>query len=176
MFWYLVLEGRGDGRYVGLGGDAWPLEGGSQSAAARRLHDRLMQEREEVLIAGESFGYLCVNTALATEYYELASTSLAGRLAFVEVSVGPTIAAHGLDIGRASGGYSAIESELLVEPEAAQFRQRLNAHELFASREDALEYLEARKGFKAFEHLEVLDQYSLCAIRILSMREGTGAK
>lgn len=140
--------------YCGLGGDVWPL-GEHGSAQAIAVHDGLMSSRRYVRV-GDYEEAVCIDRDLAIGYAATA-TALGIAASVIECTESPDAFCEGFDIGNPTGGYSLIESEILVRDDA---HRTLNSLGLFPSRGAAEQYLVFRRD----ENLEEADDLSIVGI------------
>lgn len=146
--------------YAGLGGNVWPLDDAVNSKASE-VHSRTLRLREYVSVCGGE-ELLCTDASAAEEYFNIASTLMRNLwLLRVSTAAHSCCATMGFDIGFPQGGFSLIETEILVQALATS---ELNSSSLFATVNDAKTYVEARKSNDA---LEQLDGVSIVSIEIL---------
>ena len=113
--WYLVKSntrpwessygGFLQGEYLGLGGNMWPID---------ELHEELLRKREYVRLHDGQEIFVITNIDHARQYFNQAN-----RLGFAAVLLevsdpSGTRNQDGYDFGDPEGGYSLVESELLV--------------------------------------------------------------
>jgi hypothetical protein len=135
--------------YGGLGGDVWPIESNSKNSL-KELHRKILDSRTHVSFES-SVELLCTNYKIAEEYY-LSLKNLLNNVWFLEVSNINNLNSNiiGLDIGYYSGGYSIIESELIIQ---SMKGPSLNKWGLFYSLNDALEYSDMRSNNEELEEI-----------------------
>ncbi|MBI2566788.1 MAG: hypothetical protein HYV63_07145 [Candidatus Schekmanbacteria bacterium] len=158
-----AMQGGG-ARYCGLGGDVWPLDGAAGDRA-RGAHDRLMSRRA-YLELGDGSGFMaCTDLASAREYLAVAREILPDCMlvGLDEGRLGE--AALGFDLGAPAGGYSVIESEIIIAaPHPERARPQLNELGLFATLSALESYLAARSDDPS---LEEIDSCAAVAVRLV---------
>ena len=169
--WYLVKRNWPHSKvqkafplFAGLSGDFWPfdLSAGSVDSELKILHARMESSRTYVDF-GDVKEMLCTDAIIARQYFA-AVKEIYGEAWLIQVSVPhvSVIEVSGFDIGVPSGGFSAIESELITEGLPGP---QLNKWGLIQTLPEALAYFEARK---ANERLEQMKEIMIVGVTVLS--------
>jgi hypothetical protein len=148
--------------YAGLGGDAWPMS--PATPALRSAHGEFMRSRAWTPF-GDSGDLLCQDRELAQRIHTLADTaspSGAWLLAIHPVPAPVDAAFDGYDVGHANGGYSVIESEILI---AGGARVALNQLALFPSVESLEAFLESRDPDAGLEEIQDMPMVGIQVLR-----------
>lgn len=176
MYWYLVKENWAAGSakvpdYAGVGGDIWPLMD-ADADAHRELHRRVFEGRTPMSFEC-SVDMVVTSFDDAVAYFEACRASRArhsvqpGSLQLLRLSLPGSVEDTnylGFDVGRTSGGYSLIESEVIVAGRATV----LNQVGLFASVEEADHYLDGRTD----PNLEELGTLQIIGVERLRWENG----
>lgn len=159
--WYIVKKNwktinKG---YLGLGGDTWadiqiPLQG-------KLLLKRILANRKYVEFSGLTF-LVVTDYSMAKEYY-LYQKQL--NLDPIMISATDDIDIHdvdGYDFGNPAGGYSVIESAILVQNNEMLKKEFLNEHFLFKDMDKLKDFLDLCKNA---DNVEELTCYRAVAIK-----------
>lgn len=163
--WYMVKRNwpqtvSRSPRFAGVGGDVWPLDALADKGA-KAMHATMMASRKHV-VAGSCEELVCVDLSVAEAYWVEAETRL-GDVWLLEVAAAASgiDVVTGFDLGFLSGGFSLVETELIVQSLPGPL---LNDWGLIGQVTDALAYLAHRV---ANEELEQLDRIEPLAVRVV---------
>jgi hypothetical protein len=130
------------GSYIGLGGNIWPTEGMS-SEQSTEIKAKIDDARSYLDIDSNTSIYVVQSEAEALKYKKYAS-KIAKDVILIEVSIADDNSqGDGYDFGNPEGGYSIIESEILVKEShqaAARYLNKQNG--LFKSLAALKEFLD----------------------------------
>lgn len=129
--------------YCGVGGDAWPLEG-SPEPKASLVHECMMKTRTCIEFQPGLSGLVCCDYKVAQEYLAVANAVLGKcMLLGLEAEGSRSVGAKGYDFGSPTGGYSLIETEIIVQRSEA-LMGCLNSCGLFEDLDTLQSYLMTR--------------------------------
>jgi hypothetical protein len=159
--------------FAGVGGDVWPLDA-LEDKNATAVHAAMMASRTHAKV-GHGEEALCVRRPVADQYWAEAEKNYGDLwLLKVAVDMNDLDARAGFDLGFPSGGFSVVETELIIQglPGPA-----LNDWGLIDNKEDALMYMTQRHSNK---DLEQVDGLEILAVRVegrgVLLNSGAGAK
>jgi hypothetical protein len=163
--WYLVKRNWPQtavksSSYAGVGGDVWPLDA-LEDQNAQATHAAMMASRKPVAV-GDLEELLCVQLPVAEAYFVEVQKHF-GDAWLLEVTNGtPGVDAEtGIDLGFPSGGFSLVETELIIQGLPGP---RLSKWGLVDELTEALAYMDQRT---ANEELEQLHGVAPLAIRVV---------
>lgn len=109
-----VAEVKQNARYCGLGGDIWPLDEIDDSSA-KTIHEALIKKRGFIDLANGYSFLACIDLELAKQYFYVANSIFPNCMLLGLEEPEKIVSVNGYDYGNPSGGYSIIESELIIE-------------------------------------------------------------
>jgi len=115
------------------------------------------------LVVGQATELLCTVRSVA-EAYLVEAKRHGGGLWLLEVTPAETACdeVHGFDLGLPSGGFSVVESELIIQELAGP---RLNQWGLIDDRDEAFAYLAERTRDSALEDTEGIEVLAVKVLR-----------
>lgn len=163
--WYIVKKNWDtiSKDYLGLGGDIWPemhipLDG-------KILLKKLFTNREYTELSGITF-LVVTDHSIAEEYF-LYQKQLESNPILISVTDDTDIkAVDGYDFGNPEGGYSVIESAILVQNNEVLKKEYLNKHLLFKDMDKLRKFLYLIKNA---DNVEELDCYRPVAIKKITI-------
>ncbi|VAW82099.1 hypothetical protein MNBD_GAMMA12-92 [hydrothermal vent metagenome] len=147
--------------YSGLGGDIWPLFD-SSDYTQKRFHDEFKTKQEYIDLNNGTSELVCFDLNLAKNYHTECKKYF-DDVFLLELCEYNNLINDGLDFGSPDGGYSIIESAIIMKEDMASAKKYLNPFGLFKYFKS---YLEFRLQLNNNE-TEELDSYSLLSIKCL---------
>ena len=156
MSWYLVKTNHWEDKlvkkpdrfktysYYGLGGYVWPLDE-EKDETVIKIHKKLDDNKKYVELLAGWWGHFCTNWNDAQEYFYQASR-IFENVSFLEIEEieKELFRFDGIDVGHPEGGYSIIESEILVPNQIEIANEYLNEFGLFKNVSACEDYVARR--------------------------------
>ena len=154
-------------QYIGVGGDVWPLDM-NMDAEAKHIHERVMKSRKHIPVGEDLEACVCVDLCLAQDYYSICASQLDNVMLLEAWQLADSgRKADGLDFGSPSGGYSVIETEIIMREDmtACEF---LNSKGLFVDERSMATFV---SRLEQAPDSEDLTAYNAFHIRIITPPE-----
>ncbi len=118
--------------YIGLGGDIWPLDLYEDQQSVQ-LQNAVENNSDYIKTSDGDEVYVCINKSIADDYFQYAKTKGMNVILLEINNYEYSLADHydGIDYGDPTGGYSLIESELLMKENKQLVHDFLNDDGLF---------------------------------------------
>ncbi|MCL2309822.1 MAG: hypothetical protein FWC42_06035 [Proteobacteria bacterium] len=156
--------------YVGLGGDVWPHEWDGDNLHLSSLLERMQAYTETEYNGATIHVHAPVELKLVMDYFNSPRVATKKPI-LIEIQLahdGFNVGADGFDFGNPEGGYSIIETEIILKDSKEAINTYLNKSGLFKSMALMRDFISSLEGAARRGECEDWDGYVPLAIKKLA--------